>query len=300
MSSFGWDLSHVQHLRANIAGFVAHRDIVLDETAVALIGDSYVEAAALDEANRPGPQLERLLPVVTHVYAPGGPGSSLLDYAERMRFASKRYGVRDFVVFAERSDVVFSQCGSGNIHSPCVDPVDLSERVEKQPPAGLLKRLALRSALAQYVFSQLGLSVDRLVRQAILQSRPVTHSSPVSAATAAAAPDPRTLQVADRVTALFFARAKPHVAGRLVLVVDSDRARSLVGNKASDSARARFIDLARAAEATVVDMEPAIDAHFADSSLSLNVGPRDAHLNKLRVALPMRAAAEALERPTRR
>jgi len=58
-----------------------------------------------------GAQLERELSG-RPVYTMGSPGSSLLDYAERMRFAHDRFGIVDFVLLVERGDVRQALCGS--------------------------------------------------------------------------------------------------------------------------------------------------------------------------------------------
>ncbi|SFC66212.1 hypothetical protein SAMN05216344_12836 [Polaromonas sp. OV174] len=54
--------------------------------------------------DRPGAQLERALGT-RPVSAMGNPGTALVDYAERIRFAHTHFGVRDFVVLMERGDV---------------------------------------------------------------------------------------------------------------------------------------------------------------------------------------------------
>src|SRR5690606_2827994 len=55
----GWDLRNAQRLRSNNVGFAAHRDFAHDPEAIALIGDSFVEASMLAPAERPGWQLEQ-------------------------------------------------------------------------------------------------------------------------------------------------------------------------------------------------------------------------------------------------
>ena len=69
--STGWDLRNAQHMQANNLGYAAEHDFVRDERAIALIGDSYVEASMLDIADRPAAQLERQLGT-RPVYAMGG------------------------------------------------------------------------------------------------------------------------------------------------------------------------------------------------------------------------------------
>src|SRR5262249_49116400 len=142
--------------RSNNYGFLDARDFERDPNAVALIGDSFVEASMLPQRDRLGPQIERRLQA-REVYAMGAPGSALLDYAERIRFASERFDIHDFVLLLEHGDVAQSLCGSGNVHAPCLDRVTLAPRTEKQPPPGTLKKVLRSSALAQYLFSQLKL-----------------------------------------------------------------------------------------------------------------------------------------------
>jgi hypothetical protein len=294
----GWDLRNARGLRANNAGFVADHDFLRDAQAVALVGDSFVEASMLREPERPGAQLEAALGG-RPVYALGGPGSALLDYAERIRHAHTQFGVRDFVVLMERGDVRQSLCGSGNIHGPCLDRANFAPRTETQPPPGLAKRVLRHSALAQYLLGQLKLSPQRLWRQALAQSQPPAESAARAGAVKAVTAEERAraLSEVDAVARTFFDRAKPHVQGRLVIVLDGERDGVPLPVDADDGARAHFIALARQAGATVIDAEPLYRAHYAASALKLEVGPYDAHLNALGLSLLMRAAAGALRAP---
>ena len=297
----GWDLRNPRTLHSNNFGFVSAHDFVRDETAIALIGDSYVESSMLAASDRPGAQLERALGGSRPVYAMGNPGTALLDYAERIRFAHQHFGTRDFVVLMERGDVRQSLCGSGNIDSPCLDAKTLAARNERHPPASPVKRVLRNVALAQYFSGQLKIEPSRLLSV-------LFHSSPaaVQVATAAAsgsgpAPtlDDATRRRVDAVTEAFFARAKTHVAGRLVIVVDCDRPGLQAGRDIRDPARARFIQLARSAGAEVIDTEPLYRQHFETSNLSLDVSPHDGHLNPLGVALVAQAVASVLREPRR-
>lgn len=289
----GWDLRNAQRLRANNLGFVAEHDFEPDPGAVALVGDSYVEASMLPAAARPAAQLERALGGQRKVYALGGPGSSLLDYAERIRFASERLGVRDFVVLMEAGDVRQALCGSGQVHARCLDARTLEPRTELMPQPGTLKRWLRHSALAQYLFSQLKVDPARLWKLALASSRPVEAHAPAAKPAAAPAAGPGAAQV-DAVTAAFLRRVEPYVKGRLVVLVDADRGRLARGQVPGDFGRARFMALAREAGVRVVDAEPLVRRHYAQSKLSLDVGPYDGHLNEFGVGLFTAAAAEAL------
>ena len=72
-SAFGWDLRNPQRLKSNNFGFVADHDFVRNLNAVALVGDSFVEAGMLAAEDRPAAQLEQRLGAGRPVYALGGP-----------------------------------------------------------------------------------------------------------------------------------------------------------------------------------------------------------------------------------
>ena len=300
--STGWDLRNSRRLSANNLGFVAAGDFTPDPRAIGLIGDSYVEAGMLDLADRPATQLASALSPHRPVYALGGPGSALLDYAERIRFAAEHLAIHDFVVVMEAGDLRQSLCGSGNVHGPCLDRQTLEPRVELQPGPSWAKRLLRHSALAQYVVGQLKFDAPGWLRKALAPESaavagvaPAASAPPASGAEQAAG---RALMV-ETVARHFFARIKPYASGRLIFVVDGRRsATDLQSDPAAGSPlmqeRAVFIALARQHGATVVDAEPLYRQHWDRSGLALEVGPYDRHLNRFGVSLLMRAVAESL------
>lgn len=248
----------------------------------------------LPAQGRPGAQLARWL-ATRPVYAMGAPGTSLLDYAERIRYAHEKLGVRDFVLLMERADVKQALCGSGNVNGPCLDRQTLAPRIETLPAPNTTKKLLRHSALAQYLVSQLRVSPAGLA--ALLKPTWLTVVQPAPEAQmpapATAASDDE-LRVVDTVTELFFDRIKSHVQGKLVIVLDSDRQALYSGQPKLDKGRTRFMQLAREAGAVVVDTQPIFAAHVARSPLKLEVGPFDGHMNSLAIGLAMRAAERAL------
>jgi len=292
-SSAGWDMRHAQRHTANNLGFIAAHDFVPDRNAIALIGDSHVEAVAVDAAQRPDAVLEAALGDGRPVYAFGSPGTSLLDYAERVRFAATRLGVVDFIVLVVPGDIRQSLCGSGQIGAPCLDATSGQARTELQTPPGAMKRVLRHSALAQYLFSQLKISLDaapaallRLPLQVIPGQQAAAKKTTPSAATAAATNEPAV----DEVARQFFERIRPHVRGRLLLVVDRPF-RPELGRADFDADAERFIALAHAQGADVLDMASTYAKHAQQSPLSLAVGPNDQHHNAMGVQLLMRAVA---------
>jgi hypothetical protein len=290
--STGWDLRNPQRLRVNQAGFVADRAFVPDARAVALIGDSHVEASALSAGERPGAQLQRALGAERPVYALGTPGTSLLDFAESIRHASEQFGVGDVVVLLTEGDVRQSVCGSGQIAGPCVHATTGLPGVERDEQPTLSKRMLRNSALAQYLFSQLKVTPAGLW--------PALRALPAALLPGSRSPDPLPVRslappaidvaLEQRVAALFFERIRPYVRARLVFVL-------LHGHQAephSASDILRFAAIARRQGATVVDLAPVYAAHRAGSPLSLAIGPYDAHHNPLGVALAAEQVAGAL------
>ena len=301
--STGWDLRNVQRLVANNLGFVADGDFTPDKDAIGLVGDSYVEAGMLAKPDRPAKQLAQALGGRQAVYAFGGPGSALLDYAERIRYASQHLGVRDFVVMMEAGDVRQSLCGSGNVHSPCLDRDTLQPRNEPLAEPLLAKRLLRRSALAQYIVGQLKVSLSRLPAQ-LFPAGSAVHvadgPSPPTAGGETPQQAARRAAMVQTVAQAFFDRIAPYAVGKLVVVIDGRRGRD---DLRSDSAalaplmreRDAFMAIASERGATVIDAEPLYLRHWQMSGRALSVGPHDGHLNREGVGLVMRATAEAMQ-----
>jgi hypothetical protein len=300
----GWDLRNAQTLRSNNLGFPSERDFVPDPRALVLVGDSYVEASMLPYSSRPGPQLERALGGTRPVYAMGGPGSSLLDYAERVRYAHQTLGVRDFVLLIEPGDIRQVLCNSGNVHGVCIDPANLRLRQQTLPPPTASKQLLRHSALAQYLNGQLKLDLRKLARSVFVRELPDHTAAAAIPTSTPAAPTvpavPRELaparaQLVDVVAAAFFARLQETAPGsRLVIVADGQRDASQRVSPEVMQELLRFLQHARELGMSVVEGQPLYGAHQRQSTLSLSVGPYDGHLNALGVQILMEAAARSL------
>jgi hypothetical protein len=296
--STGWDLRNPQQLESNNYGFVSQHDFVADPIAVALIGDSFVEASMLNPNERPGAQLEGALRN-RRVYALGAPGSALLDYAERIRFVHQQFGIKDFVILMERTDVRQSFCGSGNVHGPCVRPGSMELATQIKPPPSMAKKILRESALAQYLISQLKADPQSILANLLhKRSPPMTGggSSSLRHDAARSVSDGTESTVAEEVaTKLFFERVEPYTrSGKLVFVLDCDRAAIYEGRVISDPNRLQFMKTARSFGARVIDLEPMFRAHFNSSPLKFDVGPYDGHFNALGVEIAMMAAAREM------
>ena len=290
----GWDLRNAQHLRANNLGFSADADFVPDPQALVLIGDSYVEASALAAPDRPDVQLAAALAKRSGsrpVYAMGSPGTALLDYAQRIRFAAERLQSRDFVVWLEQGDAREAVCGSGQVHSRCLDRATLAPRIERLPGPSALKRWARHSALAQYVFGQLKLDPARLWAAVL----PARAAAPQPSAAEVAAARAASMKMVEAVLDEFTAQAGPHLRGRLLFAVDGHRGPPPAQPSAIDFERNYLLRRLAERGFEVIDLEPVYAAWRAQSKLSPEIGPYDQHLNALGVRLVMGAIAARLQ-----
>ena len=274
----GWNLERARSLTANNFGFVADHDFVPDPNAIALIGDSFVEASMLPDRERLGPQIEsRVAP--RRVYAMGSPGTALLDYGERMRFASEHFGIHDFVLFLEQGDIAQSLCGSGNIHARCVDPATLAPTITLQAPPGRVKLILRNSALAQYLFSQLKLDPAAWLHKLVGR---FAASAPAAKPRASAGPSPEAVQ---RVLTEFFERSRPYRTGKLILVWTGSLTSRRAANSAADPVEAAVIEAANRNGAMVVRIAPSLESYRAQTGLSLQVSPHDGHFNGIAMSL---------------
>jgi hypothetical protein len=291
----GWDLRNAHTLVSNNLGFPVAEDFVADPSVVGLVGDSFIEANMLDQTDRPATQLARALAPRRGVHSLGLPGSSLMDYGQRIRWAHHKLGLRDFVILIESSDLRASYCGSGNTHSPCLDRKTLAYREEPAADPSGFKQLARHSALAQYVVGQLRFDAHRLWRQTFSRLVPVEESqSRVAVSQNTPAPQPR-LDFATAVVDRFFADmdALGPGLGRLVFAVSGDttvaHTASAVERQELEAERQHFLRLAHARGMTVVDLEPSFEKFRSTHKHAIVVAPTDRHLNRLGVAVLVQA-----------
>jgi hypothetical protein len=285
----GWNLSNAHHHRANNYGFLTNRDFFENRNAIAVIGDSYVEANMLEERERVGNQLENKL-VNRPVYALGGPGSSLLDYVERARFAQSHFGVQDFVFIIELGDVRQTLCGSNNIHGPCIDSktLTLSSNVQ-QTKVNLAKKVLRESALAQYLFSQLRLKPETLFEQ--LFSGVFKKTNKVNLSKKLSDAENVDSVAVDKVVFTFLSSLPKNKGSHVILVFDSYRD----CNTNETPVRNRFIELAQQSVGVQIIDTKSIFCGFTESTkLNLSVSPTDGHWNRLAHGLVAEAIAKKL------
>ena len=279
----GWDLKNVQRNCTNNFGFLADRDFVHDPQAVALIGDSFIEANMLPASERLAAQLEARL-AGAPIYAMGGPGSNLLDYAQRAKFAAAKFGTRTFIFVVERGDVKQSICGSGNVHGWCIDARTLRPKTAVQAPPSALKRLARESALAQYVFSQLRFDISKTfakLKNPAVQ-RPNAEARDLS------------LEATAPILNQFLEQLSTIQGGRFLLLIDADRVRLSATRSSEGNDLKSLKEAVTAMNATVIDPTVAFREYVAHTGRVLEVGPYDRHWNGDAVRIVADLIAEQL------
>ncbi|MBI1396224.1 MAG: hypothetical protein GC151_09625 [Betaproteobacteria bacterium] len=287
-SSEGWNFANAIHQHTNNLGFLSPRDFVPDPDALAVIGDSYVDASMLPVRYRVGEQIQARLPG-RPVYAMGGPGSSLLDYAERIRYASEKLRISDFVIMVEEGDVRQSYCGSGNNHGPCLDRNTGRFTTQRQAPPSRAKLVLRHSELLQYLLGHLRLDLVALVKRGF--RRVSADNAPVpQGGRTHDVPRPDAQRILDR----FFETVHRDVRGRLVMVFDADRHAINGGEASHDATRDLAMARARAEGATVVDMDAPFREFVTRTGRHLEVSPADHHWNRAATALVADAAVRAL------
>ncbi|HRO57837.1 MAG TPA: hypothetical protein PK177_01525 [Burkholderiaceae bacterium] len=281
----GWSLLNANDQRSNEFGFIPDRNFEPLPTAVAIVGDSLVEQSMLPPSHRLSAVLEQMRG--EPVYAMGFPGSSLMDYLERMRYAHDVLGIQRFWVVVERADVKQSLCAANAYKDACVNADGTIARPTRAP-RGRLYELLSRSALLQYFVGVLRLSPSKLLATFSEDPRPTaTEAPPADLPPDGASKDGR----AQRLSAL--PAVELHVIELFVDALDRFRqAGSEVGllidpRITSIHRREEFIDPAmeavarRASSAGFVVVHPfeALAADVRASGLDLRVGPYDGHWN---------------------
>jgi hypothetical protein len=247
--STGWDLRNAQQHRSNNYGYLDDKDFDVDPNAVAVIGDSYVEANMLPRAETLPELLDQRLGA-RRVFAMGAPGTSLLDYAERLRFAAENFGVR----------------------------ATLAPNTVLQPPRDGAKQLLSESAFLQYLFSQIRLDPGRLPRTAQValarEARRLTGGS----TQAPSLPRPALAPVtAAAIVEAFFEVVERQAPRTLVILYHSDRA----NRGRPDVSRDTLREAAARYDAEFVDVTAELVELEERTGLSVYVSPSDHHLNGL-------------------
>lgn len=288
LASSGWDLRRPNVLRANNYGFLTDSTFAYDPAAIAVIGDSFVEANMHVRSDTVPAILQLLLGGRTPVFAMGGPGSSLLDYATRARWAHDTFGVRKAVIVLERGDVRQALCGSGNVHANCLDSNSLEPRVERAAAPSAAKQLLRQSALAQYLVSQLRFDPAAAVRKGFARG-----GNGHATGRARSAPDVgREREIAERVVDRFFTQIPDSLD--LIFVLDAS-IRAPGEHSTDDPGFSALVASAMKRRNAVVDLSLPFKEFVARTNLALWISPTDRHWNEIASGIVAQQIAAIIE-----
>ena len=284
--SRGWSFSMHNTVQVNNAGFVSDVDYEPDAPGplLAVVGDSYVEAAMVPFRRTCAGRLATMLEPAARVYSFGLAGAALGQYLAWAKYARDAFRPDGLVVVVVDNDYDYSLFEYGRLleyggimagyHHFVERGGHLTlQRVDFTPSLGF--RLARRSALVRYLAHNLATTdaPRRIVRRMLRRWR----GAPIDASKRA-------------VDA--FLDLLPEYSGldpeRIVFVVDGMR-RSLYGpERLDEEARGSFLDvmrryfLANAGEKgyEAIDMQPRFIAHYREHGQRFD-WPWDEHWNAL-------------------
>ncbi len=156
--SRAWNFQLVNSGVLNNFGFRSSYDFAPDPRAVVVIGNSYIQADAID----PRDTLTERLGATLHVpaYAVGVDGFSLADYLVAARWASASFDTHTLLVLLTAGDLknsCVSRLGQHYLRSS--DGVISLALIERQSPSGF-KRSLNDSRLFRYIFDNLRVSAN--------------------------------------------------------------------------------------------------------------------------------------------
>lgn len=253
--SLGWNFRRTQHGFLNNDGFAAIYDYRPESPApVVLIGDSFVQAAAI----APGQRLHEVLSQALaprHVFALGRPGGALPDYLANASWARDRYHPAALIILISVGDVDDSlDVKAGGYHFEFEGPKAVLVRQDR-PPYTPLERLINESKLFRYSYDNLG-----LYAYSQAQAVPRVDTSRREAISAA---------FLDQLAAIYPARST------LILFSRGRRDGSFIYASDTDT----LLALARRRGLQVLDLPPILADYEKRSGVRVDDYPIDVHWN---------------------
>jgi hypothetical protein len=285
--SMGWNFAIVNRLRVNNYGFVNDQDY--DPTAtsplLAVIGDSYVEAAQVPYAQTLHGRLAALVAARGRVYSFASSGSPLSQYLAYARLARERFRAQALAIVVVGNDFDESLAEYGEepgFHQLRRSASGSYELALKPFAPPLLHRIVRRSALIRYVHG------NGFVDAAAGRLRALFGEAPQFVGNVTMHAEPERIEKS-RAAIDYFLSQLPQYSGipapRIVLIVDGERphlydAAQLRNAQSSyfSTMRRYLIERATASGYRVADLQPLfIERHARDGTRF--EWPIDAHWN---------------------
>lgn len=283
-----WDMALINRGRVNNVGFVNRQDYRKDDTTplLAVIGDSMIEALMVPYAETLQGRLESKLAGRVRVYSFAASGAPLSQYLVWARHAARDYGARALIFNVIRNDFDESHAAykiwPGFWHYVPDERGQLHLRLFEYEP-GFVRAVTARSALARYLFLNLGLSQRWLELRSLSFARPVTPAPRFAGNTGAGTGDARIRDSLAVIDAFF--RDLPGYCGlppaRIAFVLDGFRDPATAAESRGtyfDRMRTALSDRARALGYEVIDLDPWFFARHRRSGERFDF-KRDRHWN---------------------
>ena len=301
--SKGWNFSLVNRVRTNNYGFVSNIDYdpLAGSPLLAIVGDSYVEAAMVPYDQTGAARLGERLKGVARVYGFGASGSSLSQYLAYAEYARDIFHPDSLVIVVVGND--FDESLMKYKNAPGFyyfvengDDKLVLKRVDLEVTP--LRKLVRASALGMYLTTNL--NIENTLARLIGNEASRAEKGPTFAGNTAATADPT--RVADSQRAVDeFLKILPQMSGldstKIVLAVDGIRPNlydsSLESAQGSyfDVMRRYFMAGAKAKGFEVIDMQSEFMDHYKKHGQMFEF-PNDNHWN----AVGHEVFADAVER----
>lgn len=272
-----WDFSIVNDVTVNNYGFVSDFDYEPEATdrLLAVVGDSYVEAAMVPFPQTCAGRLAAELNERARVYAFGVSGSALSQYLAVAQYARDTFRPDALAVVIIENDYdesLVKYVRVAGLHQS-VEHGDGRLVLERSDfEVGLFRRLLRASALVRYLVGNLDVNgrVSQLLRRSGLVS--VRPAGGMQAGVGRAGPEPARVTDSKRVVDAFLDRL-PEAAGldasRIVFVVDGMRKQLYRDDQLEretgsyrDVMRRYFLSEADRRGYETADLQPAMVAHY--------------------------------------
>jgi hypothetical protein len=275
-SSMGWDLRHVVHGKTNGMGFLSPHEYTSDRRAVALFGDSFVEAQMLGYDESLAGQLETRWGLRTRAYNFGLSGASLPHYLGMAREMGSQFTFDAAVVVITPGDYAEGfESQEGLYGWDDAAGRDIVKLVPAAPRSGI-RQLARELATVRYVRSNMKLALHNIL--------PAARKGCT----------PQSLSGQDRERLSRYVEALPEALrlppGKVVLVFNAptrdiyervDRNRD-AGSRCLDldaNAIAYLREVAVARGMSIVDAARVFENHYRAHRRQLDFSPVDSHWN---------------------
>jgi len=305
--SLGWNFYLVVHGKTNAQGFVSDYDYDRNAAtpAVAVIGDSMVEALMVPFAETLTARLQTAFAGKARAYAIAQSGAPLSQYVAYAAHACATYHPQRVVVVVVGNDFDESVHGhpgrNGMYHLYPRPDGGFDYKLTPLPPAGLVERVARHSALALYLLRNV--QILQVIGGLLASPAHAAESLPYVGNTSAYA-GPERIAEGEKVIAWFLdALPKAACLAPTDIVIAVDALRPFIYNDDDNLrlARATYFGRLRAtliAQATakgfnVVDMEGPLRADYAAAHQPFEY-PTDLHWNARGHAVAAAAVRNAL------